>query len=55
MKKYFSSIIFHFIVYARIQKILSGGSNLTSLADEGREDKKNTTSGPLSARQQNAI
>ena len=38
------------------RKFFRGGPTLTTfLADEGKEDPNNTTSGPPSARQQNAI
>ena len=46
------------ILHARIQKVLSEGVKLLFfffLVDEGREDPKNTKSGPSSARQRNAI
>ena len=47
----------HYVDHARIQKVMSGGSNCEFffLIDEGREDPNTTLSGPSSALQRNAI
>ena len=44
-------------IHARIQKVLSGRGSYCDvfLVDERREDPNTTISGPLSARQRNAI
>ena len=48
------SKVFEQYEHARIQKVLSEGSNFF-LVDDGREDPKTTKSGPSSARHRNAV
>ena len=53
-------LTFTWFTHARIQKVLSEGSNfnflcLFSFFDEGRKDSNTTISGPSTARQRNAI